>query len=72
VLQGLARKMLKKPDLNKPVFRLFPQKAKLVEQGRCVICTKKIKKEDFKDEISKREYGISGNIFITLKKEKFL
>jgi hypothetical protein len=52
--------MLKKPDLNKPVFKIFSDKAKLVEQGRCSVCAKKIIEEDFIDELSKKEYSISG------------
>lgn len=51
---------MNKPDLNKPVFKIFPQQAKLVELGKCVICAKDIKEEDFIDEISKKEYSISG------------
>lgn len=30
------------------------------EKGVCVTCGNKIKMEDFKDELSKKEYNISG------------
>lgn len=52
--------MLKKPDLNKPVFTLMPSKAKSIEARECPQCKRKIEEEDFRDMLSKREYTISG------------
>jgi hypothetical protein len=52
--------MLNKPDLNKPVFKIFPEQAELVKLGKCTTCKRDIKEEDFKDNISKKEYSISG------------
>lgn len=52
--------MLVKPNLNKPAFTLFVDAKKLIEENRCPICKKQIKEDDFKTEISKREYSISG------------
>jgi hypothetical protein len=54
------RMALKKPNLNKRVFKLYPEKLKLVQRGNCVICKKKIKEKDFRDEKSRKEYSISG------------
>jgi hypothetical protein len=52
---------LAKPDLNKPVFKLYPGKAKLIEAGQCPFCGEVIEgPEDFRDELSRREYSISG------------
>lgn len=52
-----------KVNLNKPVKILFPEKVELVKQGKCAFCEKKINMDDFKDELSKKEYGISGLCF---------
>jgi len=51
---------MKKPKLNKVMQILFPDKVKLAEQGLCTDCEKEIKEEDFRDDLSKKEYGISG------------
>lgn len=48
-----------KPDFNKPVFVLFPDKAKIIEQGKCPFCYKEINEDDF-DELSAKEFSISG------------
>ena len=52
--------MLKKPDLNKVYFRISPIARKHVEDNECPTCFSAIRDEDFKNEISKREYTISG------------
>ena len=52
--------MLQKPNLNKPVFKMFPEQKKLVEQGKCPICSKEIKETDFEDDLSKKEFTIAG------------
>jgi len=51
---------LPKPDMNKPVFKLYPKAAENVKAGKCATCGKEIKAKDFKDDLSKKEYGISG------------
>ena len=52
---------LTKPDFNKPFFKMFPEKRKMVEDGRCMDCGKKrVEEKDFKDDLSKKEYSISG------------
>ena len=48
------------PDLNKPAFRLFPELADRIMCGKCVTCDNDIRHSDFKDDVSKKEYGISG------------
>jgi len=51
---------MEKPDLNKPVFRIYPKAKKLVLAGKCPLCKKSINEEDFRDALSIREYSISG------------
>ena len=48
------------PDLNKPVFQIDPEKADRVLFGVCVTCPSAIEEDDFKDDLSKKEYSISG------------
>jgi len=52
--------MLIKPNLNKPVFQIFPETAELIKLGKCPMCKGDIKEEDFMSEINKDEYTISG------------
>jgi len=52
--------MIEKPDLNKPAFRLFPSKIDNIGEGKCSLCGKIIHEKDFKNNLSKREYSISG------------
>lgn len=33
---------------------------KLVKQGKCVLCERKVEKAEFRDKISEKEYLISG------------
>ena len=48
-------------DMNKPVWKMFPEKAQRARTGRCVDCGVPIKDtDDFKDAISIREYAVSG------------
>jgi len=46
------------PDLRKPVFKIFPEKAKLVEDRKCLSCGRMV--TIFRDELSEKEYSISG------------
>jgi hypothetical protein len=48
--------------MNKDMMRAlgFGKQIDDVEAGKCPFCGKSVKWEDFKDEISKREYRISG------------
>ena len=38
----------------------FEKEVKLFEEKKCVFCKEPINMDDFEDEISKREYFISG------------
>ena len=51
---------LQKPDLNKPAFILMPYAKEAVERDKCPTCGSSIREEDFKDNLSKKEYSISG------------
>ena len=46
------------PDLSKPVFTLFPQMADRLLANKCATCEQNI--GEFRDEISAKEFGISG------------
>jgi len=39
---------------------LFPREYKLRDEGRCPFCGKPIKPAEFRDELSRREFLISG------------
>jgi len=52
--------MLKTPDLTKPFFLFDLRAASRVTNGKCPECFKDIKESEFTDELSKREYSISG------------
>ena len=49
-----------KPDLNRPVFLFERGKADLIRMNKCPSCKKEIDSADFKTEIQKSEYGITG------------
>lgn len=44
----------------RPVDKLFPDKAKLREEGKCPFCIKLVNEDDFRDDLSRREFEISG------------
>ncbi len=48
--------------MNKDIMRAagFGDAVKAVEKGLCPFCKKPIKKNEFKDALSVKEYGISG------------
>jgi len=56
----LEEKKLKQPDLNKPVFKIDMFKPVIAEikKGNCPTCGNAV--GDFKDELSKKEFSISG------------
>ena len=49
-----------KPDLEKPVFKMFPHMKIQIAAGFCPMCLKEVKEADFKNDKAKREYTISG------------
>jgi len=47
--------------MNKKIVKqVFPEMVEKVEIGKCPMCSKKIQKGDFKDELSEKEFKISG------------
>lgn len=56
----LNKERVNKPNLNKPAFKVFPDAAESISKNICPICNKEIKKEDFKDALSIKEFSISG------------
>lgn len=47
--------------MNKEIMeKLFPGAIKRIEKGQCSICSEKIKSDEFRDEVSLREFQISG------------
>ena len=47
--------------MNKEIMeKLFPDAIKRMEKGQCPTCGNKIKPDEFKDEVSVREFKISG------------
>ena len=53
---------LKKPDLDKPGFKLpIGERAMVrIKADKCATCGKDIAYDDFRDALSRKEYGISG------------
>ena len=49
---------LTKPDLNKPVFKIFPEATKDIKDGICPTCGTEI--TGFRNSASEKEYNISG------------
>jgi hypothetical protein len=39
---------------------LFPEKAKLIEEGKCPLCEASTKGAEFRDTVSQKEFHISG------------
>ncbi len=47
--------------MNKEIMKaIFPETMKLIDQGRCPDCTEEILADSFKNELSKKEFAISG------------
>ena len=65
---------LEKPDPNKPVFEIFPEARELTQRRRCPSCERIVNVSDafgksyapdrlsspFRDDLSRKEYSISG------------
>jgi hypothetical protein len=52
--------MLQKPDTSKPFFQWNPIAADRVRANRCITCNLPIIETDFTDDLSKKEYSVSG------------
>ena len=49
------------PALQEFIDRMFPEEAQRIRERKCPFCGKKIEPgTEFKDELSKREFEISG------------
>ena len=46
------------PDLSKPIFALMPHLADRIMNGVCTFCS--VTLDEFRDEMSAKEYSISG------------
>ena len=46
------------PDLSKPIFNLMPHLADRIMDNRCACCAFPV--TEFSDELSEKEYSISG------------
>ena len=65
---------LEKPDPNKPAFEIFPEARELTQRRRCPCCKRIVNTSDafnasyapdrlsspFRDDLSRKEYSISG------------
>ena len=57
----MTDKELPKPELESIAKRMFPQAQDQINAGKCPLCGAEINGVDeFKDEASMREFGISG------------
>lgn len=52
--------VMKRPDPDKPVFQFFPNTGLAVAHGFCPFCEREVKDEEFRDDLSRKEYSISG------------
>ena len=52
----------KRKKMNKDIMKAIGlgKEVELVEQGKCPSCSQVIKEGDFKDDLSKKEFKISG------------
>jgi hypothetical protein len=58
-------------NMNREIVgKLFPDYLKLVDSGKCPFCKKKVNFEDFDDELSRKEFTISG-LCCSCQKEMF-
>jgi len=48
--------------MNKNIMRAtgFSKEVEKIKHGLCPMCSKPIKMKEFKDDLSRKEYGISG------------
>ena len=45
---------------QKPIGQLRPDVANTIRKGNCPFCQNTVKREDFRDDLSRRKYEISG------------
>lgn len=48
--------------MNKKIMKAvgLGDKVKLFEEGKCTSCEKEVNKKEFKDQLSRKEYTLSG------------
>lgn len=46
--------------MERALEALFPNETKNRREGRCAICGRKVDLASFRDELSRKEFGISG------------
>jgi hypothetical protein len=57
----MTDKELQRPELNPVAKKMFPIAQDRIDAGKCPLCNAEINGVDeFRDELSIREYGISG------------
>lgn len=47
-------------QIKQLIEKIFPEETKLREMNRCPICKEKVNKDTLKNELSKKEFDISG------------
>jgi len=47
-------------DIGPIIRSLFPEKAALIDEGKCPICEQPVNPDEFIDELDKKEHQISG------------
>lgn len=45
---------------NKPAGKLFPEAVKRISMGKCATCGKDVNHDDFRKDIDRRKFKISG------------
>lgn len=55
-----SKKQIAEEFSQKPAALVFPGVPKQIEKGICPLCGEEINVKDFRDELSKKEYEISG------------
>mgnify|MGYP003652510887 CR=1 FL=1 len=51
---------MKTPDATKPMFQINPSMRARIMMGVCATCPSAIEEKHFRDDLSKKEYAISG------------
>jgi hypothetical protein len=50
----------KSPEMRKALKELFPKEEEQIALGNCPFCQNPIQEGDFRDALSRKEFGISG------------
>jgi hypothetical protein len=52
--------LMSAPQLSAGVTKMFPDAQAFVNQNKCPLCQRSISAQSFRDELSRKEYSISG------------